>query len=1434
MEDLTLDFRNQQGSPIDSIIWLRNGGGKSSILNLFFSLLNPNRHQFLGAKADQGERALEDYVLPNDHAVVIAEWQLDTADQEMPSWYLTGGFYEWHQEQLERLFFSTRVHQPNVTLDCIPLRDDRGQRLTLYGFKQAWQNLGRLYPEADTHETQNQREWRQMLEIVRLDPELFSYQIRMNSREGGADDLFRFKHNDHFVDFFLDMALPAAKSQQIAQNLGKFRLQLRERIEQLLPSLDLIAQLKPKIQPMLRVAAHRHEYRTQVTTAQYDLIHLQQHLQHSLSALSQRLQDIETAKQTSASLVRLAQDQASSQTVRKLSLQRLQLEQQAHRLSDLQQEYERELQDALRKRLIWKAAIPLVRVEKYEEEIHTLEEQLRLLNAELAPDWHDVQVAAQNLAAALLARAEKSRQLQQSQISTADVRRNRAQAARQNANAARLEAGAAEERAKRLARDVAQAHSSRVKLEELGALAMQESPETAIERWQQSVETIVNKQNTLELELNATQVRIDVLQTQLDQSKQQGYEAQRSLRDIQRLINQAREAQAKLVNSAVLGRVLGDVDAQSLNRTSLSALRTHCAEIEQQLRELAANIAEHDVVLEYLRSNHVLPPSRSVQRIVQFLNDRGVTASPGWEHASIAYEHRREEARIFIRQHPDLVQGVLVRDNHFDRARELLQEIQVHNVHLDTAIVVASRSLAFMSTDDEDTVQANTNQKFVIGPTSDAHFDKTSAEVEEQVLELQMQRERMQHEQAESDLRELNQTAEHLEQFIDTYPAEWFSQRQSELYDAEVYQQECDNHTAHFTHQRNEEQDRARQQNKALLTLTHDLQLTNQHIVRLQTHLEHFGTDVQINDMQRQHDAAARQHRDSIVRAEYLEKNAMAFESEADQLDKDATGLEQAASADERDARTVDHLQGLPHPQPGDVHQLRVIHQRLSDVINRKTDGHYLQAELKRARDALSLARNEFESERDQRVTEQDVRTALSHLPERHLAREYNEQAIGRQLALSEMVGRAEIEASTAQRILMEHQRKYSDVHIAPDSPDRVLTVEQLEQQVLLAEEQATAAEKEASVHAEEVARLSKQEVQVQAGKQKFEAFLNRTNNCFHNDELFQDVLVLLSLDTWIAPLDEHLEAHVEELEKSILRARKQRSELLEERLRVWKHYLDCLGESTLDFAKSLRRWNEEDFERHAQTILEQLDMREKNVRDALAESDLHHATLVTELLDIAYRGVQMLQGLARYSSLPETAGMLAGHSFLKIQLATVSTVQEQRERIGSLINDIVEEAEIPNGPKLLQRAVRKLSQPIRVRVLFPDIDTAPRYIPITEMAKQSGGERLTSAVLLYCALSRQRARERGRTHHISSSLLLDNPIGAVSRTKFLELQRETARSMHIQLIYATGVLDMEAIRTMPNVVRLRNERRNAKNQCLVEAIHIGRPEDNIAALSAQ
>ncbi|MFC6660846.1 hypothetical protein [Deinococcus multiflagellatus] len=150
-------------------------------------------------------------------------------------------------------------------------------------------------------------------------------------------------------------------------------------------------------------------------------------------------------------------------------------------------------------------------------------------------------------------------------------------------------------------------------------------------------------------------------------------------------------------------------------------------------------------------------------------------------------------------------------------------------------------------------------------------------------------------------------------------------------------------------------------------------------------------------------------------------------------------------------------------------------------------------------------------------------------------------------------------------------------------------------------------------------------------------------------------------------------------------------------------------------------------------------------------------------------------------------------------------------------------------GAELVQRAVRKLAQPIRVEVLFPDVDAPPRYLPITAMAKESGGERLTSAVLLYCTLARQRARERGLEVQATGTLLLDNPVGAASRVKLLQLQREMARAMSIQLIYATGVQDMEAVGTMPNVVQLRNEKHNLKTgHRLVELARLGRHETEV------
>jgi hypothetical protein len=59
--------------------------------------------------------------------------------------------------------------------------------------------------------------------------------------------------------------------------------------------------------------------------------------------------------------------------------------------------------------------------------------------------------------------------------------------------------------------------------------------------------------------------------------------------------------------------------------------------------------------------------------------------------------------------------------------------------------------------------------------------------------------------------------------------------------------------------------------------------------------------------------------------------------------------------------------------------------------------------------------------------------------------------------------------------------------------------------------------------------------------------------------------------------------------------------------------------------------------------------------------------------------------------------------------------------------------------------------------------------------------------------------------------LILDNPIGTCSNVALLRLQRTIAAQMRVQLVYTTGVDDLEALETLPNKIRLRNTHRDRR-----------------------
>ena len=161
--DLVLDFRDPGGHATDATLWLRNGGGKSSLLNLFFALVRPDRREFLGNRAEAKQRRLEDYVLPRDRGVVAAEWTLDGGGGNGSSnggpgpSYVTGVFYEWGGSagadagQLKRLFFAGHARPPRFSIDELPLialgGDGKLVRRSMSAFRQELATLKDSEPD---------------------------------------------------------------------------------------------------------------------------------------------------------------------------------------------------------------------------------------------------------------------------------------------------------------------------------------------------------------------------------------------------------------------------------------------------------------------------------------------------------------------------------------------------------------------------------------------------------------------------------------------------------------------------------------------------------------------------------------------------------------------------------------------------------------------------------------------------------------------------------------------------------------------------------------------------------------------------------------------------------------------------------------------------------------------------------------------------------------------------------------------------------------------------------------------------------------------------------------------------------------------------------------------------------------------------------------
>ncbi|MFF0451284.1 hypothetical protein ACFYT4_33745 [Streptomyces sp. NPDC004609] len=225
------------------VLFLENGGGKSVLLKLIFSVMLPGHRNTLGG-ASSG--VLRKFLLADDCGHVALEWQ-HTLTGEL---VVVGKVSEWRGRQISNdprkfaeAWYSFRPG-PGLSLDSLPVAEStavrrpadgasgaRGRRRTMKGFRDAITEAGKAYPHLDIHWEEIHDRWNEHLGDLGLDPELFRYQREMNADEGEAAGLFAVKKDSDFTDLLLRAVTDTRDTDGLADLVGSFGNKLGRRAE---------------------------------------------------------------------------------------------------------------------------------------------------------------------------------------------------------------------------------------------------------------------------------------------------------------------------------------------------------------------------------------------------------------------------------------------------------------------------------------------------------------------------------------------------------------------------------------------------------------------------------------------------------------------------------------------------------------------------------------------------------------------------------------------------------------------------------------------------------------------------------------------------------------------------------------------------------------------------------------------------------------------------------------------------------------------------------------------------------------------------------------------------------------------------------------------------------------------------------------------------
>ncbi|MGW2634323.1 hypothetical protein ACWC2K_34130 [Streptomyces chattanoogensis] len=1437
------------------VLFLENGGGKSVLLKLIFSVMLPGHRNTLGG-ASSG--VLRKFLLADDCGHVALEWQHVLTGESI----VVGKVSEWRGRQVSNdprkfaeAWYSFRPG-PGMSLDSLPVAEAtivrprqesgegasgaQGRRRTMKGFRDVLTEAGKNYPNLDVVWEEIHERWNEHLGVLGLDPELFRYQREMNADEGEAAGLFAVKNDSDFTDLLLRAVTDTRDTDGLADLVHGFAHKLGRRAE-LTAERDFTAGSLDLLSRIAEAAEQRERAREVHAGAERRTRGLAQRL-HARGT-EERGRAAELAEQVATAAHRVTD---AERTRERRSLVSAEL---AYRHASLAlaaaekgaAAQRRELNDARTLHSAWQAAETALRHRAAADRSARVAAAIREAERDAAPALAARATAAADLVRALHSAAEAGERIANEEEERSAALQEAGESAHRDATAAATHAQRARSEADHLRQRLAEVAEETAEAVRAGwlddsapdadparaALAASDAEKTAVAAWDAAREAArgtTDRAREAAARLSAAELAAARAEDAATASRH-AYDAERcaaeSLGAEPRLVDLLGlpEAKSALPGPRTADAVTdgGALTADELDR-SAEALRElledGVATAERQLFDLRTAAADDSRILGALGDGGLLPPGPDVLAAVEYLGEHGVPALPGWRYLAQSVDPA-DHARVLAAR-PELVDGVIITDpDTHARAREVLSQAAL----LPRSAVAVGTAAALLAPtpapDGRDT------GVFLVPPNPAMH-DESAADEERQALrsraaerdeEIRRLAARLAGDRAlaarlaswrtgcpEGRLAELAAAAEGTRAAAEEAAAE--------LAEARTVRAEADEVAAEATRVRDERQEAAQRARRAadlLAGLAHRLRERSTWQSRLR----------ELADETAEFEARAEE---CVDRARAADEDRRAAQRAAD----DARRTARALRAERAEIAGVpDDLGDAPEAPNASLPALREAYRAASQLYEKVGVGADLRAEQARAEGDESAALAELN-----RLTNK-VRTRAEALLESPDAADgpSRQAAAARAESLVQMLeSRASAASEQLGRLRGEAERLApTDGEAHTELPDELVPADADRAKELLRSanaELATAAEalEAARARHDELLRGHRAAEDAAGGFDETAALLRDLLRDRQDAEDAED-----AADGGIEPysggLAEARQAAAES--RRSLRGCAADLSAAESAVREASDILVRHANATryeqvrTPARQQIRELPAAALPDHAAKWAEAFAPRLRVLTDELAQLERNRDSIVDRLRGLVESSLTTLRSAQRLSRLPEGLGEWSGQEFLRIRFEDPDQAT-LTERLGEVIDEATRSAVRKNsdlrrdGMSLLLRGVSAALQPrgVAVEILKPDAVLRAERVPVGQMGDVfSGGQLLTAAIALYCTMAALRSNDRGRDkQRHAGTLFLDNPIGRANATYLLELQRAVADALGVQLLYTTGLFDTTALAEFPLVIRLRND----------------------------